>query len=97
MTKATPKTATPRTSGTTAGTARGGRKGRGRGNTGRKPKTAEELDAEMVDYFEPGAAAPASGEATTNGTTSTAVAAGGDAGMEDEIMVCSTPLVRFPY
>ncbi|KAF4554805.1 RNA recognition motif-containing protein 12 [Elsinoe fawcettii] len=52
-----------------------------------KKKTAEELDADMADYFEPGAVAPA---AATNGAAAAAPAAaapnGGEAAMEDEIM-----------
>ncbi|KAI9809937.1 MAG: hypothetical protein M1825_000370 [Sarcosagium campestre] len=64
---------------------RGGRRGRtARGrNAGRgKPKSADELDAEMVDYFVGDNAA-----ATTNGTApGVAVAASGDAGIADEIM-----------
>ena len=52
-------------------------------NPGRgKPKTAEELDAEMTDYF---------GDRAVNGAIGqenvAANASGGDAGMEDEIMV----------
>ena len=60
---------------------RGGRKGR----AGRpKPKTVEELDAEMSEYFDPNAVAPA---VNTNGAAApTAAPATGDATMEDEIM-----------
>lgn len=87
--KATPKSAAPRAPGAATGNGRGrGRKGR---PAGRKPKTAEELDAEMVDYFEPGTA-PASGDGAapaSNGAAPAAAAATGDAGMEDEIMVGS--------
>ncbi|KAL9613563.1 MAG: hypothetical protein Q9167_001896 [Letrouitia subvulpina] len=66
---------------------RGGRAARGRGRRGRnagraKPKTADELDAEMVDYFDatnaPGNAAPNGPQPTTTG--------GDDLGM-DEISV----------
>ena len=78
-----PKSAKPKpvtqkatTNGTTS--TRGGIRGRGRGRGGRggrntnrpKPKTADELDAEMVDYFDTtatGAAAPAEGAAATGG------------------------------
>ncbi|KAJ5328328.1 hypothetical protein N7452_008718 [Penicillium brevicompactum] len=62
------------------GSRRGGRAaGRGR-NPGRgKPKTVEELDAEMVDYFNaPGEAAPANG-------TAPQANANQDIGMNDEI------------
>lgn len=75
-----------------AKTAKGRGRARGR-NAGRgKPKTAEELDAEMQDYFESGAnaAAPAEGgdtAMTTNGGAVQPVANGGDTGMEDEILV----------
>ena len=62
-----------------------GSEGRGRGRTRRgrnagraKPKTADELDAEMTDYFDK----PAGGDATTNGAGP--VANGGDEiGMDD--------------
>lgn len=83
------------TNGTTNNATRGrgrGRGGRARGrNAGRgKPKTADELDAEMNDYFD--APATTDAAATTNGATASAAApaaaAGADAGMEDEIMVC---------
>lgn len=64
--RANPKPATsakPSTKGTTAregGRGRGGRRGRNAGRA--KPKTADELDAEMSDYF---------GATGTNGTTGT--------------------------
>ena len=79
-TKATETTAR----GTTRG--RGGRVRRGR-NAGRaKPKTADELDAEMTDYFVGGTSngADASG-ASTNGAAP-ATTGGDDLGM-DEISV----------
>lgn len=62
-----------------------GRAGRKAGRAGRpKPKTVEELDAEMSEYFDPNAVAPA---ANTNGAPAPAAApATGDATMEDEIM-----------
>ena len=62
-----------------------GRAGRKAGRAGRpKPKTVEELDAEMSEYFDPNAVAPA---ANTNGAPApTAAPATGDATMEDEIM-----------
>lgn len=67
--------------------ARGrGRAGRGGRNAGRpKPKTAEELDAEMQDYF----TGPAEGDTAmeTNGGAVQPVANGtADAGMDDEIL-----------
>lgn len=46
----------------------------------RPKKTAEELDAEMQDYFV-GGEAPA-----TNGTVPAAAANGGDTGMTDEVL-----------
>jgi len=71
------------------GAARGGAgrgRGRGRGGRGggaRPKKTAQELDAEMQDYFEPAngaAAAPA-----TNGAAPAAATNGGEATMVDEV------------
>lgn len=63
---------------------------RGR-NTGRgKPKTAQELDAEMTDYFGEGAIGTG-----VNGQENAAVnehGNGGDTGMEDEIMVSNRDL-----
>ena len=75
------------------GRTRGRRSARGR-NTGRgKPKSVEELDAEMQDYYETGAnATTGEGDAAmeTNGgaVQPAAAAAGGDTGMDDEILVC---------
>ena len=76
-------------------TSRGGR-GRGRGvrrgrNAGRpKVKTAEELDAEMVDYFDAtganGGPAGTDAAATTNGAIQPITNGGDDLGM-DEISV----------
>lgn len=68
------------------GRGRGVRRGR---NAGRgKPKTADELDAEMVDYFDASGANGAGGAdgATTNGATQPATNGGQDLGM-DEISV----------
>ncbi|KAG9523901.1 hypothetical protein KCV03_g466, partial [Aureobasidium melanogenum] len=78
---AAPKPATAGAAGATKASGRAGRKAR----AGRpKPKTVEELDAEMSEYFDPNAAAPA---ANTNGAAAPAAApATGDATMEDEIM-----------
>ena len=77
-------------------TARGGR-GRGRvGGRGRnagrgKPKTADELDAEMVDYFDTnGTNGGADGPPATNGTVGANAAE--DLGM-DEISVCFQPKI----
>jgi THO complex subunit 4 len=65
-----------------------GRPARGRGgrntNTRNKPKTAEELDQEMTDYWN-GTGADAM--ATNGGAVQPTAATNGDAGMEDEIMV----------
>ncbi|MCJ1309841.1 hypothetical protein MMC25_003502 [Agyrium rufum] len=51
---------------------RGGRKER---NPGRPKKTADELDAEMADYFDPNAPPP---NGATNGATNGTVATGGE-------------------
>lgn len=83
------------------GRGRGGRRGR---NAGRgKPKTADELDAEMVDYFDaPGGVGGNAGTdvTATNGAAPTA-ANGEDLGM-DEISVstlfgsaCNISLTNF--
>ena len=83
--KPQPKSAaSTKTAGKTRGkTGRGGARG-GR-NARPAKKTAEELDSEMVDYWQAGAAAT-----ETNGGASGAAqpAAGGDANMDDEILVC---------
>ena len=78
---AAPKPVNAAAGGATKAAGRGGRKGR----AGRpKPKTVEELDAEMSEYFDPNAVAPA---ANTNGAAAPAAApTTGDATMEDEIM-----------
>ncbi|KAL8716466.1 MAG: hypothetical protein Q9225_006218 [Loekoesia sp. 1 TL-2023] len=86
-----PKPATVAKSATDGAATRGGR-GRGRGgrrgrNAGRgKPKTADELDAEMVDYFDPsntnGAAQGTDAAAVTNGTAQPAANIE-DAGMDE--------------
>lgn len=65
--------------GAAIGKAAPGKKGRGGKPKNARPakKSAEELDAEMADYFDPSkAAAEANGAAPTNG----------DAQMEDEIL-----------
>jgi hypothetical protein len=69
--------------------ARGtGRRGRGGARTGnRTKKTAEELDAEMVDYFQ----APEGGAGVANG----AAPATGDTNMDDDVLVgCPAAFVR---
>lgn len=79
-----PKPATADKSATNGAATRGGRAARGRGgrrgrNAGRaKPKTADELDAEMVDYFDPSNGA-GDAAANTNGTAQPT----GDAGMDE--------------
>ena len=96
--KAQPKSATTTKATTKAGTkARvGGRPEktkRGR-NARPKPKTAEELDAEMTDYWgnaNNAAGATATGAAAANGTAP-AAAGGDDLGM-DEISVSSVELI----
>ncbi|KAG8628451.1 hypothetical protein KVT40_004324 [Elsinoe batatas] len=64
-----------------------GRRAKKPRNARPKKKTAEELDADMADYFEPGTAGAAPA-AATNGAAPAAAAAptGGEAAMEDEIM-----------
>ncbi|KAF2842377.1 hypothetical protein M501DRAFT_410103 [Patellaria atrata CBS 101060] len=82
--KAQPKPATVTKS---TGKTRGKSKAtRGR-NTGRgKPKTAEELDAEMQDYFVDTTGDPNTGMATDNSGGNIQGTNGGDTGMEDEII-----------
>lgn len=72
---------------------RGGRKGGKRGGRSARPakKTAEELDAEMEDYFVPGGASTNGADATqVNGVAADAAvsapAAGGEATMVDEVL-----------
>lgn len=76
-------TAKPATNGTTTGEGRGrGRARRGR-NAGRaKPKTADELDAEMVDYFDKPANGTAGADGATNGAAPV-VNGGDEIGMDD--------------
>lgn len=66
--------------------ARGGKAARGRGGKARNArpakKTAEDLDAEMVDYWNNGAAPAETG--ATNGAPQAAT--NGDANMDDEIL-----------
>lgn len=92
--KAQPKPATAtKDTGKKAGRGRGRVRGRGgrRGDNPRgKPKSAEELDQEMADYWEGGANGADTAMATNGGAVQPA-AANGDTGMEDEIMVCFTP------
>lgn len=81
-----PATAVKATNGVVSrgrGRGRGVRRGR---NAGRgKPKTADELDAEMVDYFDASGANGAGGAdgATTNGATQPATNGGQDLGMDE--------------
>lgn len=81
-----PATATKKAAATKAGVKKP-RKGR---NPARgKPKTAEELDAEMQDYFNDNTATTGQDGDTamvTNGGAVQPVANGGDTGMEDEIL-----------
>ena len=67
----------------TRGRGRGGRRGRNAGRA--KPKTADELDAEMTDYFDTNAA---NGGVATNGAVQPVANGADDLGM-DEISVCS--------
>jgi len=81
--KAQPKSAVPTKNGATGSGTRGkSDRGRGRGGRNARPakKTAAELDSEMADYWETGAAA------TTGDATNAAPAANGDATMDDEIL-----------
>lgn len=101
--KGQPKPATaakPATDGTAtrgAGRGRGGRRGRNAGRA--KPKTAEELDAEMMDYFD-ASGAPANGAATTdaaattNGTAQPAANGGEDLGMDEVLVSADGPLAQ---
>lgn len=76
--------------------SRGGIRGRGRGvrrgrNAGRaKPKTADELDAEMMDYFDAtgnNGTVGADGGVATNGAAQAATNGGIDSGMEEIVSV----------
>ncbi|KAK7536043.1 uncharacterized protein J3D65DRAFT_668490 [Phyllosticta citribraziliensis] len=82
--KAQPKPATAKPA-----AAKAGKKRRGRNANRAKPKTAEELDAEMQDYFDGSNPAAADGDTAmaTNGGAVQAIANGGDTGMEDEVML----------
>lgn len=81
--KPQPKSAAVTKTNNAAGAARGGKAARGRGGKtvrGRPAKkTSDELDSEMADYFEKG---------TNAGETSAPSQPGGDAVMDDEILVC---------
>lgn len=85
--KPKPATAAPKAAaanGATAGAGRGGRNRKGR--AGRpKPKSVEELDAEMSEYFVPSGNNDAAATTTTNGAAAPAAAPALDATM-DEIM-----------
>jgi THO complex subunit 4 len=85
--KSKPKPATTNKAANT-NTATRGRGGRGR-NPGRgKPKSIEELDAEMVDYFAGGETAPAANSAPVNGAAPQANG-GEDLGMaEISVSIC---------
>ena len=79
--------AKPKPATDTKAKAGAGRRGRGTGRRGRggarvggrTKKTAEELDAEMVDYFQ----APDGSAGATNG----AAPANGDTNMDDDVLV----------
>lgn len=99
--KAQPKSATATTTnGVKSGRGRGQartRGGRGGRNGRGKPKTADELDAEMMDYFDASATGAAGGDSSNaapaaNESVAPAAANGGDTGMDDEIMVSCTEL-----
>lgn len=75
----------------TRGRGRGGRRGRNAGRA--KPKTADELDAEMIDYFDTNAAngTVQGTDGATNGAVQPITNGGDDLGM-DEISVRSLML-----
>ncbi|KAL8989588.1 MAG: hypothetical protein Q9169_008328, partial [Polycauliona sp. 2 TL-2023] len=78
--KATTNGTTTRDS--TRGRGRGGRRGRNAGRT--KPKTADELDAEMTDYFDTNAANGAGTDgAATNGAVQPVANGADDLGMDE--------------
>ncbi|KAL2418625.1 hypothetical protein ABEF91_004671 [Exophiala dermatitidis] len=86
-------------------TGKDGAKGRPAGRAGKpkrgrnprpKPKTAEELDAEMTDYWagsNPSAAPAASTEAPAANGTAPAANAGDDMGMDEEISVSDVEII----
>ncbi|KAL8690909.1 MAG: hypothetical protein Q9224_004296, partial [Gallowayella concinna] len=93
ITKKGPKAATAAKPATNGAATRDSTRGRGRGggrrgrNAGRaKPKTADELDAEMVDYFDTNAAngaVQATGGGATNGAVQPVANGGDDLGMDE--------------
>jgi len=90
--KAQPKpvAGAPQNAAGAAKTAGQGRKGKGKRSGKPKAKSAEELDAEMMDYFAPDAGNGTSGEANGGASVAAAqpvAAAGGEGMVEDEIMV----------
>lgn len=96
--KSTPKSQ-PKSAAANNGITANGR-GRGRTRRGRtsgrgKPKSAQELDAEMTDYFDDGATGATGGEANqapvVNGAAQPATATGGDTAMDDEILASYYP------
>ncbi|KAF9891823.1 hypothetical protein FE257_003307 [Aspergillus nanangensis] len=85
QTKPQPKPATANKTGPRRKGGRQPRRGGARGSNRPKPKTAEELDAEMVDYFAGNENAPTNGNAATNGTAQQPAATNGgeDTGMAE--------------
>lgn len=89
-----PATATKATKSANTNTNKGDRGRPARGRKGRnpgrgKPKTVEELDAEMVDYFA-NENVPVAGNAPVNGTAPQATNGGEDLGMaEISVSSCS--------
>jgi len=77
--KPKPVTSTKAVRGSKSRRGRGGRSGSGSGRE--KRKTADELDAEMADYFDGGNTQ--TGAATTTGAPATN---GGDIGMDDDVL-----------
>lgn len=83
-----PKPATKNTSTVPRGTkSKRGRGGRAGNPRGKKP-TAEELDADMADYFVGGTSATTAAAPLTSATGAT----NGDVGMDDDVLVSSLQL-----
>lgn len=95
--KSQPKSAasTKKTDNATRGKAARGRGGKAGRNARPAKKTAEELDSEMVDYWNNGATATET-DGAANGAAP--AAANGDANMDDEILVSRpTNILRSIY
>ncbi|GMF73063.1 unnamed protein product [Aspergillus oryzae] len=90
QTKSQPKpaTASKATDSTRGRGRRGGRRGPGPKSNRPKPKTVEELDAEMVDYFSNENAGPAEGNAPANAAAPQPANGGEDLGMAEISVSC---------